>query len=47
MAKKLLVSVTDFGAVANSDAVQTEAFQKALAHCFLAGGGVVEVPAGV
>ncbi len=47
MAKKLLVSVTDFGAVANSDAVQTEAFQKALDHCFLAGGGEVEVPGGV
>ncbi len=46
MAEKLVVSVTDFGAVANSNAVQTEAFQKALDHLFLAGGGEVEVPAG-
>ena len=46
MAEKIVVSITDFGAVANSDAVQTEAFQKAIDHCFLAGGGEVEVPTG-
>lgn len=46
MAEKLVVSVTDFGAVANSTSVQTEAFQKALDHLFLAGGGEVEVPSG-
>lgn len=47
MAEKLVVSVTDFGAVPNSNAVQTTAFQKALDHCFLVGGGEIEVPTGV
>lgn len=46
MAEKTIVSVTDFGAIANSDVIQTEAFQKAIDHCFLQGGGVVEVPSG-
>ncbi len=41
-----IFSVTDFGAVPNSQAVQTDAFQKALDACFLAGGGEVAVPAG-
>ncbi len=40
------ISVTDFGAVKNVEAVQTEAFQKALDHCFLQGGGEVIVPEG-
>lgn len=46
MSEKLVVSITDFGAVANSDTVQTEAFQNAIDHCFLTGGGEVQVPAG-
>ncbi len=41
-----IFSVTDFGAVPNSQSVQTDAFQKALDACFLAGGGEVTVPAG-
>ena len=38
--------ITDFGAVV-SDALQTEAIQKAIDTCFLAGGGRVVVPAGI
>ena len=37
--------ITDFGAVV-SDALQTEAIQKTIDTCFLAGGGRVVVPAG-
>lgn len=40
-------SILDFGAVANTDALQTEAIQAAVDACFLAGGGEVTVPAGV
>ena len=37
--------ITDFGAIPNVDAPQTEAIQSALDACFLAGGGEVVVPA--
>lgn len=37
--------VTDFGAVSGVESAQTDAFQKALDACFLAGGGEVVVPA--
>ena len=43
---KMTVSVTDFGAVSGIEEVQTAAFQKAIDHCFLAGGGEVIVPTG-
>lgn len=38
--------ITDFGAVV-SDALQTDAIQKAIDTCFLAGGGRVIIPAGI
>ena len=38
--------ITDYGAVV-SDALQTEAIQKAIDTCFLAGGGRVIIPAGI
>lgn len=38
--------ITDFGAV-TSDALQTEAIQKAIDTCFLQGGGTVEIPTGI
>lgn len=41
------VSVTEFGAVPNSDKVQTDCFQNAIDHIFSIGGGKVEVPSGV
>ncbi len=41
-----VISVADTGAVAGVEALQTEAFQKALDDIFLAGGGTVTVPAG-
>ncbi len=41
-----IFSVLDYGAKANLDKVQTEAFQKALDECFLSGGGEVVVPEG-
>lgn len=44
---KKIFDVTDYGAVANSDALQTAAIQAAIDACFLAGGGEVTVPAGV
>ena len=44
MAEKTF-SVLDFGAVSNSDN-QTAAFQKAIDHCFLSGGGEVTAPEG-
>lgn len=43
---KKIFSVLDYGVIVNSKKVQTEAFQKALDACFLAGGGEVTVPAG-
>lgn len=46
MEHKLSVSVIDFGAVPNADTVQTKAFQSAINHCFLKGGGEVQVPCG-
>ncbi len=39
--------VRDYGAVANSGRVQTQALQAAIDACRDAGGGVVELPAGV
>ncbi len=44
--KDKIFLVTDYGAIADSEAVQTDAFQKALDECFLAGGGEVVVPKG-
>lgn len=41
-----VISVLDTGAVAGVEALQTEAFQRALDEIFLAGGGRVTVPAG-
>ena len=46
MSEKLVVSVLDFGATPNIDAVQTKCFQDAIDHCFLNGGGEVTVPTG-
>lgn len=46
MLEKTVVSIKDFGAAPNSELVQTEAFQKAIDHCFLKGGGEIEVPTG-
>ncbi len=43
---KAMFFVQDYGAVPNVSAVQTDAFQKALDACFLAGGGEVVVPEG-
>ncbi|MBO5414997.1 MAG: right-handed parallel beta-helix repeat-containing protein [Clostridia bacterium] len=40
-------TVTDFGAISGVEAPQTEAIQKALDACFLAGGGEVIIPAGM
>ena len=37
--------ITDYGAIPNVESVQTEAIQKALDACFLAGGGEVIIPA--
>ena len=39
-------SILDYGAVPNTELVQSEALQKAIDACFLAGGGEVTVPAG-
>ena len=43
---KTTVSVLDFGAIPNTDALQTKAFQAAIDHCFKLGGGTVTVPSG-
>ncbi len=42
----ITVSVIDFGAAPDGNMVQTAAFQKAIDHCFLVGGGEIFVPAG-
>lgn len=42
----IIVSVTEFGAVPNIEAVQTKAFQSAIDACFHQGGGEVCVPSG-
>jgi len=42
----LVVSAADFGAVPNTDVFQDEYIQKAIDHCFLAGGGEVLIPTG-
>ena len=39
-------SILDFGAVPNTDNLQTQAFQKAIDTAFLSGGGKVVVPDG-
>ena len=39
--------ITDFGAIADSDELQTEKIQKAIDECFKNGGGTVIVPEGV
>ncbi len=39
--------ITEFGAIAGREALQTRAIQSAIDACFLAGGGEVTVPAGV
>lgn len=44
MAEKQFI-ITDFGAVSGTETAQTDAIQKALDACFLAGGGEVIVPA--
>ncbi len=41
------VSIVDFGAVANAEALQTDKIQAAIDHCFAQGGGTVIVPEGV
>jgi polygalacturonase len=41
------VNITDFGAVGNGQARNTEAFRQAIAACSLQGGGRVVVPAGI
>lgn len=43
----LRASITDFGAVSDAVTLNTEAFEKTIAHLSQRGGGVVEVPAGV
>ena len=43
---KKIFDVTDYGAVAGSDALQTAAIQAAIDACYLAGGGEVTVPTG-
>ena len=45
--KKTTVSILDFGAVPNGEALQTEKIQTAIDHCFLQGGGEVVIPEGV
>ncbi len=42
-----VVQVTDFGVVANTEAVQTEQIQAAIDHVFSSGGGEVQIPTGV
>ena len=44
---KTIYNIVDFGAVAGSDAVQTEKIQAAIDAAFLEGGGEVVVPEGV
>jgi len=41
-----IVSILDFGAVADAEELQTEKLQAAIDDCFLSGGGEVVVPAG-
>jgi len=46
MKEKLIVSIADFGAVPDSD-LQTDRIQAAIDHCFLKGGGEVQIPGGL
>mgnify|MGYP003293789217 CR=1 FL=1 len=39
--------ITDFGAVAGKDTLQTEKIQKAIDACFSEGGGEVIIPEGI
>lgn len=39
-------SILDYGAQSGTDELQTEAIQTCIDACFLAGGGVVEIPQG-
>ena len=39
-------SILDYGAIPGAQGLQTEAIQKAIDACFLAGGGEVTIPAG-
>lgn len=41
------INILDFGAIPNSDKVQTKVFQDAIDTCFLQGGGEVIVPEGI
>ena len=43
----VLVSVLSFGAVGDGATDNTEAINRAIAHCALQGGGTVSVPQGV
>ncbi len=43
---KRVFCVTDYGARANDEALQTQPIQAAIDACFLAGGGEVTIPAG-
>ncbi len=46
MKEKLIVSIADFGAVPDAG-LQTDQIQAAIDHCFLKGGGEVQVPRGL
>ncbi len=43
----VVFSIKDYGAVADGKTLNTEAFKKAIEACSAAGGGTVEIPAGV
>ena len=44
--EKLTVSIVEFGAKSGVEEMQTEAIQAAIDHCFLNGGGEVQIPEG-
>lgn len=44
---KKIYDITNYGAKANVDTLQTEKIQKAIDECFLQGGGTIKVPKGV
>lgn len=46
MENEKIFLITEYGAVADGDCVQTEAIQKAIDACFLSGGGRIVVPQG-
>lgn len=41
-----IINILEFGAVANTDELQTDKIQKAIDVCFANGGGTVEIPKG-